>query len=906
MESYTAPPRASTPNTTCAPSQALLRATAHAALARGISVLPPTEDGAKRPIGPAWKRYQEVRATPMQVDVWYGPRAGLGFVCGAVSGGLELFEFDDRKTYERFKGVAEATGLGELVRRVEAGYLEDTPGGGVHWFYFNEDVRESTKLACRFKTTDEFNEADLKAIENAAAKGREHRPVKTLIETKGEGGYVVVAPSYGAVHPTGNPYRLIRGNVSTITTITASEREALWELARSFDEMPRPVVTHPATGRKREAASAEGVIAPWDDFNARAEWAEVIPDWPQVYSHGGTVYLRRPGKDRGVSATLNHNGLGLLHVFSTSTGIPAGKSYDRIGAYVWTRHGGDFRAAARALSEAGYGTFLADIWDEEGGKWFRETRPNPCPKGGLVRIATEGRPLPDRPPRGSRWLTRGNASEVTPQTAAVDPAPSSNGHAEPPAVGPQPSSNGDGHKGNGAAAASGSFAPPRLTDLGNAERLAGRHGRDIRHVHPWRKWLVWDGRRWSIDNTAAISRLGKETIGSMYAQAAALDDAAERSALAMWAVQSEDRRQFKAMIEMAAAEPGIPVLPSQLDRNPWVLNCLNGTLDLRSGILGPHLREELITQLAPVEFDPSAVCPQWESTLNLIFQNNRALIRYWQMVCGVALTGVVSEQYLPILYGKGSNGKSTVVNVLMGMLGPDYAMKAPPDLLLMRRQESHPTERASLYGKRLVVAIETGESRRLNEELVKELTGSDPITARRMREDFWTFDPTHKVWLATNHRPTIQGTDHGIWRRLQLVPFTTTIPDDQAIKDMPARLAAEYPGILAWCVRGCLEWRKEGRLTAPEEVSQATNEYRRDEDILGAFLEEHCLINPPLRVKASALYERYKAWAERSGEDVASQKRFGNAMTERGFGRLTNNGTWYLGIGLRPNAPDSD
>ena len=197
-----------------------------------------------------------------------------------------------------------------------------------------------------------------------------------------------------------------------------------------------------------------------------------------------------------------------------------------------------------------------------------------------------------------------------------------------------------------------------------------------------------------------------------------------------------------------------------------------------------------------------------------------------------------------------------------------------------------------------MVASETGEGARVNETLVKELTGSDVIRSRRMREDFWQFEPTHKIIVATNHRPAVRGTDHAIWRRLRLVPFDVLIPADRKDRDMPAKLAKEYPGILAWCVRGCLEWQRDG-LNPPAEVMDATAEYRAEQDVLGAFLAEHCLQDPRLRCRATQLYARYVEWTGHSGETAVSLTRFGNALKERGVGKLKNSTTCYLGIGLR-------
>ena len=328
------------------------------------------------------------------------------------------------------------------------------------------------------------------------------------------------------------------------------------------------------------------------------------------------------------------------------------------------------------------------------------------------------------------------------------------------------------------------------------------------------------------------------------------------------------------------------MLPAELDADSWLLNVKNGTIDLRTGELRPHRREDLITSLATVKYDPAAACPLWTSILDRIFDRNAELITdpklkgaeatknaeligFWRRLCGLSLTGVVTEQVLPILWGAGANGKSTILKVLLEMLGPDYSLVAPPGLLIVRNGEHHPTERAALFGKRLVVDLESAEGARLNENLVKQLTGSDKISARLMREDFWEFEPTHKLMMCTNHRPEIRETKNAIWRRLKLIPFEVVIADADQIRDLTQRLQAEHAGILAWCVQGCLEWQHDG-LGVPDKVALATQEYRADEDLIAGFLAEECTINDQLNAKATPLYLRYKSSTERIRDTIRS------------------------------------
>jgi putative DNA primase/helicase len=443
----------------------------------------------------------------------------------------------------------------------------------------------------------------------------------------------------------------------------------------------------------------------------------------------------------------------------------------------------------------------------------------------------------------------------------------------------------------------------RLTDVGNGQRLVEGYGHDFRHCHPWRKDLLWDGKRWAQDETAKLEEWAKQTVKQIYGEALAEPNDDRRSLLAKHAAKSEHVQRIRGMMALARSEPGVPILPRQLDSHPWLLNCLNGTIDLRTGALQPHRREDYITKLCPVEYHPEDECPLWTTFLDKIFSENDNLIGYLQRYYGYCLTGSVAEQILTILYGVGANGKSTLINTILAMLGEHFAIKAASDLLMMKRNETHPTDKADLFGKRLAICIETEESRRLAQSLVKDLTGGDRLRARRMREDFWEFDPTHKVMLCTNHKPEIRGTDHAIWRRVRLVPFEVIIPDKEQDKELGTKLRSELSGILSWCVRGCLDWQREG-LGLPDEVKAATEEYKIAQDVLGAFLSECCVCRREYRVKAQHLYGAYLEWTKRSGEEPANQRKFGESMTERGYKRLTNNGTWYLGLSLSTDEID--
>jgi P4 family phage/plasmid primase-like protien len=432
------------------------------------------------------------------------------------------------------------------------------------------------------------------------------------------------------------------------------------------------------------------------------------------------------------------------------------------------------------------------------------------------------------------------------------------------------------------------------TDVGNAKRLVIKYGHLLRHCWAWRKWFAWDGKRWRLDEEGHVQRLARQTVLSMYSEAADLEDREERSALIDHALQSERASRIAAIIDLARSETGIPVLPQDLDSDTWLLNVVNGTLDLRTGNLTPHNPQQMITKLCRVEYHANAPAPTWKATLDDIFLGQQNLVDYLQRFLGYCLTGGVAEQILAIFWGIGANGKSTLLDVILDLLGEDYSMKAPTDLLMAKRQQSHPTEQADLHGKRLVICVETDQGRRMAESLVKELTGGDKIRARRMREDFWQFSATHKIVLACNHKPTVRGTDHAIWRRLRLVPFNRVFKPDEQDKQLGEKLRRELPGILAWCVRGCFAWQAAG-LGTPEEVAAATSDYQIEQDQLATFLTEACLLGDGLRVRAATLFDAYEKW---SGDKYMTQCALGRELQTRGYKKVKSNGVWYLGIGL--------
>jgi putative DNA primase/helicase len=447
-----------------------------------------------------------------------------------------------------------------------------------------------------------------------------------------------------------------------------------------------------------------------------------------------------------------------------------------------------------------------------------------------------------------------------------------------------------------------------LTDMGNGERLVRRHGTNLRYVHDWGKWIVWDGQRWQTDNNAAVIRLAKHTVRQIYAEAASIPVQAEDEkskakvdALAAHAKKSESKDRLFAMLKMAESEQTVSIVNGELDANHWLLNVQNGTLDLQTGKLHPHKRECLITKIAPIDFDPSARCPRWLAFLNRVLPDPE-LRAYVKRAAGYTLTGDISEQCIFFLYGNGKNGKSVFTSIVEALVGDLWEKTRAETLMAKRDAGGIPNDLACLVGKRLVTVTEMSDGQRLNEGQIKDMSGGDAISARFLHQEFFKFRPQFKLWLYGNHKPTIRGTDEGIWRRIKLIPFTVTIPEEERDKKLTEKLREELTGILAWAVEGCLEWRRNG-LWDPLEVRQATQDYRAEMDNVAGFLSERCTNELDqfngCGEYGGPLYDAYFQWCKTIGEHPCSLRAFGDTMLKKGYTkRRSNKGQYYQGIRL--------
>lgn len=436
----------------------------------------------------------------------------------------------------------------------------------------------------------------------------------------------------------------------------------------------------------------------------------------------------------------------------------------------------------------------------------------------------------------------------------------------------------------------------RYTDAGNARRLVDLHGDRLRHVSEWGTWHVWDGRRWVVDHgDAAVTEAAKDVARHLLAAVETMTGN-DRVKLVRFANRSESATSIRAAISLARTARAVRISHQNLDADRYMLNLSNGTYDLLMDKLVPHQQNMLITKLVDIPFVESATCPRFISFLERVIPD--AEVRdFVQRAAGYCLTGDVGEQVMFFLIGIGANGKSVFLNILRKLLG-DYAVVAPRDLLLVQRHEPHPTSTASLFGARIATAVETEAGSRLAEAKVKELTGGDELVARRMREDFWPFTPTHKLWLAANYRPTISGSDEGIWRRIRVVPFTVTIPPDERDAHLLDYLVEhELPGILAWAIEGYRKFRTDG-LGLPDAVNAATVAYRAEQDVVGQFLTIHGYeLRPHAVVKAGDLRRQYEAWCDAEGIQTIGPTAWVQALAGRGLTQTRRkNGRFWEGI----------
>lgn len=433
-------------------------------------------------------------------------------------------------------------------------------------------------------------------------------------------------------------------------------------------------------------------------------------------------------------------------------------------------------------------------------------------------------------------------------------------------------------------------------DTGNAERFNDRFGDVLRFNYTNKNFSYYDGRRWNGDDTGIINRLCDEVVEMMKEEHHLYtDDENVEKSFIKHVQKSRSSKSKKDMIK--ELQHRIPITPADFDRNKNIFNTPNGILNLRTGELADHDPKAYISKISTVECIEKSDCPVWIKFLDDIFLGDSELIRYIQKAIGYSLTGSTEEQCAFFCYGNGRNGKSTFLDAISDIMG-DYACNIQPETIMVKQgPQGANSDVARLKGARFVTTVEPNEGVRLNEGLLKQLTGGDKVTARFLYGSEFEFTPEFKLWMGTNHKPIIRGGDLGIWRRIHLIPFAARIEENQIDKQLKYKLKTEYPAILKWAVDGALLWQREG-LELPDAVKQAVNEYKSEMDVIAAFVEDE-IIETAGETRASDVYHKYSEWANENNQYKMSSTKFGTEFGKKYEKFRKRDGFYYRGITLR-------
>lgn len=814
---------------------------AQALLSAGLSVIRVSTNGTKSPdVGPAtgykWAPYWDAPATVERLTEWFGDEhPGIGIICGAISGNLEMLEFEGRAVAEGvhagFFAALEEAGATELLERIMNGYLESSPSGGLHLFYrISGTVDGNTKLAERLATDSELTEEEQETL---ATKGK--RAMRTLLETRGEHGFVVVAPSHGPVHLSGRAWQVVAGSVGSIAHVTDDERDLIHACARSFDQTPLPEPIpdeHP-----RDPTMHEGDTTPGEDFNNRATWQEILEPhgWTLKRDTGIRAFWCRPGKREGNSAVTGGEQGDYFYCWTTSTELPAETTMSKWRVFAYLEHGADFKAAASALRRKGFGS---------------------------------PRREPERPADEWDFLPSQNGSAPSERTLAVVAEPLMMTYIR--------------------------------SDDGNAQALIEQYGGVVRFCPERGRWLAWQGKQWEWaegKNGGLVREYAKRIARALVDG----DNEAKRHKRYSLSAQGTS-----AMLTQAATDYRVAVRLSDLDARPLELNTPGGTIDLTTGLLMPHDPAALHTRIAACTPDYGATGGRWEAFLGETFAGHEELIPYIQRLAGYSASGIVSEHVLPFAYGPtGRNGKGVFLETIRAILG-DYGTVAPNSFLMAQQFSKHEVEIADLVGTRMVLCSEVNVTDRFDEAKVKLLTGGDTLKARFMRENPFSFKPTHKLWLMGNDQPTVTAGGPAFWERLRIIPFDNTVARERRIMGLQDIFAREHgPAILAWVIIGAVSFFNGG-LSEPDSVRAATTGYAYAQDSVSQWIDECVQISPSVDVKINTAIARanYETWCKLEGESPVSAKRFGMILKGHpGVGYIRANGArFYVGLSLAGEA----
>ena len=444
-----------------------------------------------------------------------------------------------------------------------------------------------------------------------------------------------------------------------------------------------------------------------------------------------------------------------------------------------------------------------------------------------------------------------------------------------------------------------------LNDAGNASVFAHLYGHRVRFVHRGRSggnrardWRLWDGVRWRPDDTEQVMSLASQVWRARTAAAANMNLLDENSGVVRFGKGSGSLFRIRAMLSLARTQSPIALGPDALDQDPWLLCVKNGVIDLRTGDFRESMPSDLLSMQAGAAYEANAGCPTWLRFLDEIFQGDADLIGFVQRLVGYSLTGIPAD-HLVICFGTGRNGKSTLISAIQDLLG-DYAAQTQVATLKPQRAETIRNDLARLFGKRFVGALEQTEGGRLDEGMLKQLTGGDRVVTRFLYQEHQELVPSFKVWMGVNHKPQIKDTSQAMWERVFLIPFEAYFPRGKADPDMLEKLRLELSGILHWAIEGCLAWQKQG-LNPPESVKVATAEYRAESDVVERFIEDECIVREGQSVGATILYDFFVGWCGSNDQSSMTQTAFGTRLAEKGYQKKPDSKGLkvYQGIGLR-------
>lgn len=441
------------------------------------------------------------------------------------------------------------------------------------------------------------------------------------------------------------------------------------------------------------------------------------------------------------------------------------------------------------------------------------------------------------------------------------------------------------------------FARYPANDLGASELFADRCG-DLVRFASGIGWLFWNGSIWERDSTGQAVQLFANVARQSIFEAGEVEDSGGREHAVKRALKLGDRPRIEAALKLAESHPEISIRPEELDRDPMLAACENGVIDLSSGTFHPPNAGDLITRKLGTRYDPAACCPRWEKFLVEVTNGDGELIDFLQRCVGYSLTGSMRDQIFLFLHGTGANGKSVFVETIRTLIG-SYSKRASESLFELKGMpKDSRVELAELPGIRALFVSETSQGGRLNERLIKDITGGDELRAEAKYQSGFGFNPQCKIWISGNYAPRVDGIDHGIWRRVRLVPFSVTFGEDRKEPRLLDTLKAELPGILRWAVEGARRWHSDG-LIVPERVKAATAAYREDQDALADFVACHLQKSPEGLADKSDVYSRYQEWCSATGiNHPLSSKQFARQLKARGFTDGESRGHYWRGVRL--------